>query len=546
MRGGTLFSGIGGPELAAPDIDWRWCAEIDPFASAVLKQRFPHVPNLGDVEKVKWDAVEPVDLLVFGSPCQSFSVAGKRLGLDDPRGNLALVALGVVARLRPRWFVFENVPGLLSSDGGRDFGAFLGAVGELGYGWAYRTLDAQYFGVPQRRRRLFVVGHTGGDWRVAASVLFEPESLSRNPPPSREEGQGAPGKSLCSTDGGIDREDRHTLISAAVTAKWHKGGGPAGDERYNLVAYDVTGTGPNMVSGGRETDIHTALRSRAPGHSEASTTTVIAHSLTAEGFDASEDGTGRGPPIIPLLEVGARTGREGHEDVDGLGVGDAGDPMFTLQGGKQHGIAIPVQNATRGKSQNGLGIGGEAMFTLDGASQHAVAFRENTRAEVKFVENGIAQSLTNGGGKPGQGFPAVMAIADPISANEARTYTHEGSNNFRLRNCVQSPMSFTERTRSDGRNLEAQDDLAYALCNPGSGGRTHSRQLLDSRMAVRRLMPIECERLQGFPDGFTLVTYRSKPAADGPRYRALGNSMCVNEVRWILTRIEMFEGFKRR
>lgn len=518
MRGGTLFSGIGGPELAAPDIDWRWCAEIDPFASAVLKQRFPHVPNLGDVEKVKWDAVEPVDLLVFGSPCQSFSVAGKRLGLDDPRGNLALVALGVVARLRPRWFVFENVPGLLSSDGGRDFGAFLGAVGELGYGWAYRTLDAQYFGVPQRRRRLFVVGHTGGDWRVAASVLFESESLSRNPPPSREEGQRvAPtvearadaggagwgtdflaGGGLATTlrgrdlAKGVDSDATDTLISGAVTAKWHKGGDPAGDERYNLVT----------------------------------------HALTADGFDASEDGTGRGSPIIPLLEVGARTNGDGYRDGDGIGGAD--DPMFTLQGGKQHGIAIPVQNATRGKSQNGLGIGGEAMFTLDGASQHAIAFRENTRAEVKFVENGIAQSLTNGGGKPGQGFPAVMAIADPISANEARTYTHEGSNNFRLRNCV---TAFTERTRADGRNLEAQDDLAYALCNPGSGGRTHSRQLLDSRMAVRRLMPVECERLQGFPDGFTLVTYRSKPAADGPRYRALGNAMAVPVIRWILKRI---------
>ena len=118
LTGGTLFSGIGAPEAAAPKIDWRWCAEIDPFASAVLAERFPHLLNLGDVRKIKPAAIEPVDLVVFGSPCQSFSVAGKRQGLDDPRGNLAFVALGLIGRIRPRWVVFENVPGLLSSERG--------------------------------------------------------------------------------------------------------------------------------------------------------------------------------------------------------------------------------------------------------------------------------------------------------------------------------------------------------------------------------------------------------------------------------------------
>src|SRR6185369_2366558 len=124
-------------------------------------------------------------LVVFGSPCQSFSVAGKRLGLDDPRGNMALVGLRVVGRIRPRWVVWENVPGVLSSADGRDFGAFLGGLAELGYGFAYRVLDAQHFGVPQRRRRVFVVGYLG-DWRRAAAVLFERESLQGHPAPSRE------------------------------------------------------------------------------------------------------------------------------------------------------------------------------------------------------------------------------------------------------------------------------------------------------------------------------------------------------------------------
>lgn len=134
MKYGSMFSGIEAASVAWHPLGWEpaWFAEIEKFPRAVLKHHYPEVPNLGDVEKVEWNAVEPVDLIVFGSPCQSFSVAGKRLGLDDPRGNLALYALSVVARIRPRWFVFENVPGLLSSDGGRDFGAFLGAVGECG------------------------------------------------------------------------------------------------------------------------------------------------------------------------------------------------------------------------------------------------------------------------------------------------------------------------------------------------------------------------------------------------------------------------------
>jgi DNA (cytosine-5)-methyltransferase 1 len=158
----------------------------------VLAHHYPDVPNLGDMTQFKeWPDYE-LDVLVGGTPCQSFSVAGLRKGLRDPRGNLALVFLAIADRYRPQYVVWENVPGVLSSHGGRDFGSFLGALAELGYGWAYRVLDAQYFGVPQRRRRVFVVGCLG-DWRRAASVLFERESLSGNPAPPRDEGA----KSAC-------------------------------------------------------------------------------------------------------------------------------------------------------------------------------------------------------------------------------------------------------------------------------------------------------------------------------------------------------------
>jgi DNA (cytosine-5)-methyltransferase 1 len=193
MKFGSLFSGIEAASVAWKPLGWQcqWVAEIEKFPSAVLAHHYPDTPNLGDVTKVDWESIHatrPVDAIVFGSPCQSFSVAGKRLGLDDPRGNLALYALGVVNRLRPRWFIFENVPGLLSSDEGRDFAAFLRLVGECGYQCAWRVLDAQFFGLAQRRARVFVVGHLG-DWRRAAAVLFERESLQGHPPPRREAGQ---------------------------------------------------------------------------------------------------------------------------------------------------------------------------------------------------------------------------------------------------------------------------------------------------------------------------------------------------------------------
>ena len=175
----TACSGIGAPEHAWRDLPFKFigCSEIEPFPSAVLKHHYPNLTNYGDMTKYRdWKIDEPITALFAGTPCQSFSVAGLRQGLDSPNGNLALVFLGMVELFAPNWVVWENVPGVLSSNGGRDFGAFLGALGQLGFGYAYRTLDAQYFGVPQRRRRVFVVGYLG-DWRRAAAVLFEPKSL---------------------------------------------------------------------------------------------------------------------------------------------------------------------------------------------------------------------------------------------------------------------------------------------------------------------------------------------------------------------------------
>jgi DNA (cytosine-5)-methyltransferase 1 len=189
IKYGSLCSGIEAATSAWHSLGWmpQWFSEIENFPSAVLEHHYPDVPNYGDMTKFKeWPNDRSIDLLVGGTPCQSFSVAGLRKGLTDPRGNLMLTYLAIAARYSPRWLVWENVPGVLSSNGGRDFGTFLGALGKLGYGFAYRVLDAQYFGVAQRRRRVFVVGYLG-DWRRAAAVLFERESLSGHSAPSRKE-----------------------------------------------------------------------------------------------------------------------------------------------------------------------------------------------------------------------------------------------------------------------------------------------------------------------------------------------------------------------
>ena len=181
MRYLSVCSGIEAATVAWHDMGWEAAAysEIEKFPSEVLKYHYPSVPNMGDMTKYKEWEIGTIGLLVGGTPCQSFSVAGLRKGLDDPRGNLALTYCGILDKFRPKWFVWENVPGVLSSGKGRDFGSFLGALVELGYGFSYRVLDAQYFGVPHRRRRVFVIGYLG-DWKPSAKVLFEPESINWN------------------------------------------------------------------------------------------------------------------------------------------------------------------------------------------------------------------------------------------------------------------------------------------------------------------------------------------------------------------------------
>lgn len=412
----SVCSGIEAATMAWHVLGWEPIAfsEIEPFPCAVLEHHYPHVPNWGDMTKFEEWPDANFDVLCGGTPCQSFSVAGLRKGLDDPRGNLMLTFAAIAAKYRPRWVVWENVPGVLSSSGGRDFASLLGILSgraveppaggwqntgvipgiDDAYGLAWRVLDAQYVrvdgygrAVPQRRRRVFLVGHLG-DWRRAAAVLLERESLRGNPPPRREAG---------------------ARVAATLTrgAESSGRGGYAGrrqEDDYNIVAF-----GGNNTAG--PVDVATACNAHGgTGRLDFESETFVAY-----GFQ----------PRI------ARNGR-----------GDTGDIVGAL-------------NAHSGQTGKG-----------DAAPCVAIGFHGSQ---------------------------------DPDVSGDV---THPAGRNYGLETCAMYGSS------------------------------------------VRRLTPRECERLQGFPDDFTLIERNGKPAQDGPRYKAIGNSWAVNCARWIGRRIERVEGIE--
>jgi len=320
----SVCSGIEAATVAWHDLGWNpvGFSEIEKFPSEVLAHHYPNVPNLGDMTKYKEWNLDPIGLLVGGTPCQSFSVAGLRKGLDDPRGNLALTYVGILDKFRPKWCLWENVPGVLSSNKGRDFGSFLGALGELGYGWAYRVLDAQYFGVPQRRRRVFVVGCLG-NWESAAKVLFEPESLRRDIKKGRSKKQEA-------TDN----------VASSVGA---------------LCARDYKGIGNQYVSEGKciveqkplyVPDVANCLQTTCDDYSRADGFNMIAfENSRRDGVRVFGDvsntlqsfmGTGGGN--VPCIALAENTiGRKPQNGGNGDGFTENG-PMYTLNATGIHGV----------------------------------------------------------------------------------------------------------------------------------------------------------------------------------------------------------------
>lgn len=455
MRYLSVCSGIEAASAAWRPLGWETVgfSEIEAFPNAVLAHHYPDVPNLGDMTKYEeWPDVGPIDVLVGGTPCQSFSVAGLRGGLADARGNLALVFCRLVDALRPRWLVWENVPGVLSStshdapdpvpppsplDLGRDgqevetrdeydaeevhaFNCFLAALSELGYEWAYRILDAQYAGLAQRRKRVFVVAHLG-DWRGPAAVLLERAGLRGDPPPRHEAGQTVAPCVRGGTDSGSNEPG--DKVAAPIV------GGTDGSGGYRNDA----DTADNLIASTVRSRANRSGAERGDGSDN-----LVSHALVAKGGSGYMDPTAE--TFVPYRKVGRAQTDEDDETWDEAEVANTLN-AFDVGERDTHAVVGTLRNHPRAGS-NSLG---------------AIAFHNRQDPDISGD------------------------VSHPLGAKD------------------------------NGLGVMAS--------------------------GVRRLTPRECERLMGFPDDYTAVPRNGKPAADGPRYRALGNSMAVPVVRWIGKRI---------
>ena len=515
----SLFSGIEAATAAWHPLGWRCVgvSEIEPFPCAVLAQRHPTVPNLGDITLITEAdiaALGAIDLVVFGSPCQDLSVAGKRKGLDGERSGLFFAAMRIVGWARKhggcRFALWENVPGAFSSNAGCDFAVVVGQMAGFDTtevppkGWGtegailgpqgmveWSVLDAQWFGVAQRRRRVFALADFG-DWASRPPILLEPESLRGDSAPSREAGQSVAGTlasrtGACGYPGTDEACDGH-VIAAPISPCLRAGGNRTGGDRppgtnvdtcESLIAISVAlrgreggataelggpVSGTLRASGGVQGHGY-ERNAGGMGRLDYETETLVpcvtgqvTHTLKADGFDASEDGTGRGTPIVPVsFDLQQITSKANMTRVD------AGLPVSTLAA-RSH-MCVPYSTKLHNTTANGSG-------------------------------DVVAASFKGGQGSKAGGIGYDEHVSPTLSAADS------GSNRV--------PVVMTN------------------IC----------QFVAPAAMQVRRLTPRECERLQGFPDGHTLITMRGKPAADGPRYKALGNSMAVPVMAWIGRQID--------
>ncbi|ELB7342840.1 phage N-6-adenine-methyltransferase [Klebsiella michiganensis] len=473
---GSICSGIEAATVAWEPLGWKaaWFSEIEAFPSAVLAERWPEVVNLGDMTKiaaaVRAGEVQAPDVMVGGTPCQAFSIAGLRNGLTDARGQLTLSYVELANAIDDKRiergeeeaiFVWENVPGVLTSHDNA-FGCFLaGLAGEScelepsGGKWthsgcvygpqraiAWIVKDAQYFGVAQRRKRVFVVASARKGFDPG-QVLFESEGVRRDTPPSREP-------------------------KSAVAALTARGVGTCGADDNQAQAGHI-------------------IAECANGD--------ISHTLKAEGFDGSEDGTGRGVPVIAFGGVNTR----GNIDVAACLTARGQRIDFNVETFAVHGTQDPDSNRELAHTL-GRNHGQENACIAFSYKDHGADASEDLSPTLRA---GNSDNSNANSGQP----PAIAYAFKPGQGAKARGIGFAEE---------QSP---TLTSASSGTNL-----TPAVMCG----------------VSVRRLMPVECERLQGFPDNHTLISWRGKVATecpDGPRYRAIGNSMAVPVMRWIGERI---------
>lgn len=581
---GSVCSGIEAASVAWHPLGWRaaWLAEIEPFPCAVLAHHYPEVPNLGDMTgiatQVRDGAVAAPDVFTGGTPCQAFSIAGARGSLTDARGNLTLTFCEIADAIDdvrtadgrdPCVIVWENVPGVLST-ADNAFGCFLGSLsgsdGPLqppsGAGWgragcvigprrtvAWRILDAQYFGVAQRRQRVFVVASALVGFDPVA-VLFEFDGVRRDTPPSRQPWQGS---AHGAARGPVERrwpadvtstlnasfgdkqglEDQHALSGGSLFVPAIVG---------TLTARGSHSLGAPEVDGGQYIPVlaeplAASMGSSPLGHNKDDN--VVAHTLRGAGFDASEDGTGRGVPLAPCT-VGTMTA-----------LGNAGAGWRCGPDEAAAGYAIPVAVAFR--------TAGDGSSYAEGERTAPLTTGTDACANV-IVQAPSAEFCTRCGefceADAGGTCRWCGSASDVITVDAATLEAVALPGDGRI---SKAPAASPVVPESLDLPLEFATDQG-----PTTPTAPAHPAAIASALVVRRLMPVECERLQGFPDHYTAIPWRTWQEAtrkgvsyeallhargmtlrgpstescpDSPRYKALGNSWAVPCARWLGERI---------
>lgn len=538
--------------------------------------------HLGDITKIHGDKVEPVDCITFGSPCQDLSIAGRRAGLAGERSGLFMEAVRIIKEMRsstnglyPTFAVWENVPGAFSSNGGEDFRAVLeelarveqpdvsiprpsgrggrwskaGAIAGNGWSLAWRQLDAQYWGVPQRRKRIALVADFGG--QRAAEILFERTGVSGNPDESIKAWKEVAGLAANGTAG----NDR-VVGQNAYTLKIR--GGCAGGGKGALVQTEKVGTLSTLQD-----------------------QTVFQPIRVTEAIPINTQIATR------YISMGERTG---------LGIGEDGDPAYTLQANHEHGVCYCIAGNIVDRSDtagaNGLGAKEEVGYTLNTIDRHVVAYSINPLSSNSmksanphsgFNETNVSKTLDCSDANPTKN-QGGLAIVQPMPIQNktgtlspgahAGSYNGQDAYNDMLVRC----RVFDARGNGDGKIVPTitgdhenriTDYTAIAVEHAGcltpwdvqshrifseygkwstlySGGGGGHGYVFTLRWIVRRLTPVECERLQGYPDDYTNIgdwtdsKGKKHKYADSPRYKALGNSIALPQWFWLVQKMRPY------
>lgn len=558
IRVGSCFSGVAGFERGleqAGGFEIVWQIELDDDAVSVLERHYPNTTRYRDITEVSGYGLPAIDVLVGGSPCQDLSVAGARAGLAGERSGLFFQFARLARECAASWFLFENVPGLLSSfstdnpppsdlepgrgwesDETSDLGIVLDTFSECGYGWAYRVHDARFHGIPQRRRRVFIVGCLGDSGVRPAQVLFEPDSSPWDPAPSRTPRQGPAGDAQggAGVTGFYPTGGTHgvsALDDAVPSLKVQQGGANGWG---SAVAF-----GGNRTSG--EIDVAAAVNAHGGPHGrmdfESETFIVDATNGTQSAGDPGTLGTEQGKGNRGQMVASPITASAGHHGWSG-GRGDGADNLVVSDTVRSH--PRPRSNSIGNIVAASLTAGGNPNSNAPGRHREddenlvvaevqtfnwqAIAIQlARTSATGSNIGNDITQTLDT----IGRQAVAFHMTQDPINGAESPAL---GAGN-------ENGCSTIGVATFDPRNVTSQANRTRVESGLPANTLHQDGLSVITPMTVRRLTPTECARLQGFPDDWVRYRADGSVISDGVQYRLLGNAVAVPVIRWIGRRL---------